>query len=126
MSLEDDVKKNPTGFGSASNPKGAAIDAKVRAANAISNNPGFFNDPTHLAKIDDVVSIIRNTFGRHVEIHKNPRPNKGNPFTGVKFSTVSWPSRQKKTRNFYDPLSALGYTEKEIRHSRTGTVIRIY
>lgn len=126
MSLEDDVKKNATGFGQASNQKGAAIDAKVRAAKAIANDPGFFQNPAHLANIDDVVSIIRNTFGRHVEIYKNPRENKGNPFTSVKFSTVSWPSRQKKTQNFYNPLSVLGYTANEIKHSKTGTIIRIY
>lgn len=124
MSLEDDVKKNKLGTGHASNPQGAAINADDRAAEAVAAFPALMEDE-HLGKVQDVVTILKNTFGPHVTIYKNPRPNRGKPFTGVKFATVSWPRRPVVVEKFWTPLENLGYTKEQVKLTGTGYVIRV-
>lgn len=125
MSLEDDVKKDQQKYDGASNPTGAYLNAIDRSAAAAQNNP-FFQSGQHTAKVDEVVAIIKATFGNAVDVYQNHRENRGKPFTGVKFSPYRWPSRNVATEQLWKPLEALGYTRSEVKLTKTGYIIRVF
>jgi len=89
--------------------RAAAIDAVARSKAAAAANPGFFGNPAHQGKLDEVEAIIENFFDGHGGIYRTHRENRGKPFTTVKVQSPRWPSKGKcRNADYLDRLHALG------------------
>lgn len=99
----------------------AAMDAVVRSQQALEQHDQFFNDPSHIQRVEKTEKIVTDFFG----VRPNYRTHRGlgarskHPFTVVKIENPAFPnhlSRAEKQSRFYQPLQDLGV---EIVHSRT-------
>lgn len=89
----------------------AYIDAKVRSNFAARDNPDFFLDPDHIAKVNEVKAIVDRFFRIKKNIYVNHRANRGNPFTTVKVDNPQFPNsltQSAKNVTYYKPLEKLG------------------
>lgn len=114
MSVNSLVKEDTVTRTRSSNPLGSYIDARDRAKMAMTLHTEFFNDHKHVDRVADVISIMRNFFGRGPD-YITPRGINRKPFEAVKIQEVGHIlSRTKaavKNANLYAPLIALGDVE---------------
>lgn len=114
MSANMLIKEDTVTHTRSGNPLGSYIDARERAKMAMELHQDFFNDPTHLDRVADVISIMRNFFGRGPD-YITPRGINRKPFEAVKIQEVGHIlSRTKldvKNERLYAPLLAIGNVE---------------
>ena len=90
-----------------------AQQVELRSHRAKRLNEGFFNDPSHIKRVEATKDIVRNFFG-DARIYVNQRglgSRSKSPFTVVKVERPLFPNRltqQEKQDRFYKPLTDLG------------------
>lgn len=108
MKKDDDVRV--INVSSSTHPSFAVKDALLKSADAIRENPKFFNDPQHQDRVAQVQAIVENFFPVCKGVYVNQRANRGNPFTVVKVDSPAWPrmSARQTEAVYRKPLRDLG------------------
>jgi hypothetical protein len=104
MADEDTARK--IGQVRSSNPRAAAIDAKLRAAAALAQHEEFFSNEQHQIRVERVKEIVSNFFPVRKGMYVNHRANGSKPFTTVKVDNPDWPhmSRAQVEAVYRQPL----------------------
>lgn len=110
------------------NPFAAYLDAQHRGEIAKDQHPDFFESDEHLDRLDEVLAIAKNFFGRHPD-YVTPRGiNLKRPFEAVKYADVGrfltkTPAHVKNDK-LYAPLLKMGNVEVNSKNGHL--VIRVY
>ena len=90
---------------------GALQDIETKAERAVDENPAFFNDPAHIAKVAAVEAICKDYFasiGVMFTTARRPAPRAGRPYsTEVKVQDYVLQHKRDK-KKFEDDLKAAG------------------
>lgn len=90
--------------------KHAAIDAERRGKIAVESNEDFFNDATHIARVEKTKEIVKKFFNG-AKLYVNQRGINGHkPFTVVKVEKPLFPNhltQKQKDATLYAPLKEL-------------------
>jgi len=101
-------------------PGAVADDVSEREARAHARYPTFFNNPAHIARVQQVHAIVDEFFKVRQAVYENDRVGHGKPFTVVKVARPVFPNhlpKAERERVFHKPLKDLGV---EVKFS-TGT-----
>ena len=110
------------------NPQWAVIDVYNRSLDALDRHAAFFDDPQHMARVEEVERIVKKFFTVRNGLYRNYRSARGKPFTVVKVDKPDFPnhlSRAERDRIYHDPLKQLSV--EPIFSKRTNSYLfRIY
>lgn len=103
---DETIEKSGTGWW-------GRVDCEDRCQMAIERFPLFFGDPAHEAKVEQVLSIVKNFFKVSKGLYVNRRvgTSKSGPFTAVKIDNPVFPNSLKNKEKidlYYEPLKQLG------------------
>jgi hypothetical protein len=97
------------------NPGYVADDVQARNAAAIAKFPGFFSNPAHQQKVQEVLAIVDGFFAIRAGVYVNQRTGHDKPFTVVKVERPRFPNnlpKAERNARFHAPLAALGVEVK--------------
>lgn len=89
--------------------KHAAIDAERRCKIAKDTHDAFFNDPQHIARVEQTKAIVKKFFNG-AKVYVNERGINRKPFTVIKVERPLFPNhltQKEKDATLYSPLKAL-------------------
>ncbi len=96
-------------------PGAVAEDVSERERRAHERYPTFFNNPAHIARVQQVHAIVESFFPTRRAVYENDRVGHGKPFTVVKVERPVFPNNLPKSKRdelFHNPLKALGVDVK--------------
>lgn len=112
----------------ASNALGAYLNAKERGEVAMTQHQDFFESDTHLDRLETVLAITKQFFGRNPDYITPRGVNRSRPFEAVKFADVGRLLTKTptgvKNETLYAPLLNMGNVEVNSKNGHL--VVRIY